>query len=291
MISWVKLQGFTIKRLFIVMEHTGLYSFCFEAFLFKKHVRFCKVSALDIKLSIGITRGKTDKIDAARIAEYGHQKMEKLVPVEKPSKEMEALKTLHATRDRLVKIKASVTCSTKEYRNMGMREKNLIIQAHSHVIKTIEAEIDKLELAMQRIINSEAALQTNYNLLKSIKCVGPVLATATIIKTANFSKFKDGRKFACYCGTAPFEHSSGTSLKRKARVSHLADKPMKTLLDLAAKCAIRNDPELKAYYNQRTGNGKPKMSTINIIRNKLIYRMFAVIKRQTAFELNYLNAA
>lgn len=128
-------------------------------------------------------------------------------------------------------------------------------------------------------------------MLLSIKGVGKLVSIATIIKTRNFTRFDDARKFACYCGTAPFENTSGTSIRGKTKVSHLADKRMKSLLDLAAKSAIQYDKELRAYYLKRTADGKSKMSTINIVRNKILSRMFAVIKRQTPFVENYLQAA
>ena len=79
-----------------------------------------------------------------------------------------------------------------------------------------------------------------------------MLALTVIIKTRNFTRFTNARKFACFCGTAPFEHSSGTSIRKKTRVSHLADKQMKTLLDLSAKSAIQYDKELREYYLKRT---------------------------------------
>jgi transposase len=121
-------------------------------------------------------------------------------------------------------------------------------------------------------------------LLKSVKGVGPVVALATIIKTGNFTRFTNPRKFACFCGTAPFEHTSGSSIRGKTKISSLRDKKMKTLLDLAAKSAIQYDKELQAYYTRRLTMGKSKKSTINIVRNKIIYRMFAVIKRQTPYQ-------
>ena len=148
-----------------------------------------------------------------------------------------------------------------------------------------------LETEMYCIIDSDESLQQNFRLLQTIKGVGKVLALAIIIKTNNFSRFKNARKFACLCGTAPFEHSSGSSIRKKTRVSHLADKQMKTLLDLSAKSAIQYDKELREYYLNRTEGGKSKMSTINVVRNKILYRMFAVIKRQTPFLENYLQAA
>jgi transposase len=144
---------------------------------------------------------------------------------------------------------------------------------------------------MEAIIEGQKELEQNYNLLLTIKGVGKIVALITIIKTHNFTRFSNARKFACFCGTAPFEHSSGTSIKRKSRVSPLADRKMKTLLDLAAKSAIQNDKELRTYFLKRTEAGKPKMSTINIVRNKILYRMFAVVKRQTPFLDNYPQAA
>ena len=77
---------------------------------------------------------------------------------------------------------------------------------------------------------------------------------------------------------------SGTSIRGKTKVSHLADKDMKTLLDLAAKSAIQYDKELREYYLRRIAAGKSKMSTINIVRNKILYSMFAVINRQTPYQ-------
>ena len=144
---------------------------------------------------------------------------------------------------------------------------------------------------MDDIVAMSPSISRNQFLLQSIKGVGKVLSVATIIKTKNFTRFTNARKFACFCGTAPFEHTSGTSIRRKTRVSQLADKTMKSLLDLSAKTAIQYDKELRDYYLKRTSKGKPKMSTINIVRNKILYRMFAVIKRQTPFVENYLQAA
>lgn len=52
---------------------------------------------------------------------------------------------------------------------------------------------------------------------------------------------------------------------------------------MCAITAIQHNPEMKNYYIKRVETGKSKMSTINIIRNKLIPRIFAVVKRQTPY--------
>ena len=47
--------------------------------------------------------------------------------------------------------------------------------------------------------------------------------------------------------------------------------------------AIHFDSELHNYYVRRQAEGKSKMATINIVRNKLISRVFAIVKRRTPF--------
>lgn len=52
---------------------------------------------------------------------------------------------------------------------------------------------------------------------------------------------------------------------------------------MCAKVAIQHNHEMKAYYERRVEEGKSKMSTINIIRNKILARMFAVARRGTPY--------
>lgn len=291
LLKWIGQQQINHSELMIVMEHTGLYSFCFEDFLHRHQLAYAKVNALEVKRSVGLIRGKSDKVDACRIAAFGFEKKNKLSAESPISKELHGLQLLYATRERLVKQKAGLINAVKEYRNIGLAQNDPVQQAQQRLIKHFEREIRKLEKRIEITFQSNPALQKNHLLLQSIKGVGKVLATATIVKTRNFTRFATARKFACFCGTAPFEHTSGTSIKGRTRVSHLADKQMKTLLDLSAKSAIQYDKELKEYYLKRTQTGKSKMSTINVVRNKILYRMFAVIKRQTPFIENHLRVA
>lgn len=291
LLKWFKQQKISKSQSVIVMEHTGLYSLWLEEFLHQQGIAFCKVNALEIKRSIGITRGKSDKIDAARIAAYAFSKKDTLRPEAEPSKALQRLKMLITSRELLVKQRASLKCAIKEFRNIGISEKDLVLQSQLKVIKTLDEQINKLEKEIDHSIQLDEALSKNYSLLTSINGVGPVVASTTLILTQNFTRFANGRKFACFCGTAPFEYTSGSSIRGKTRISPLADKRMKSLLDRAACSAIVCDTELRAFFERRTAMGKAKKSTINIIRNKIIYRMFAVIKRQSEFVSEYKRAA
>src|SRR4029079_9623686 len=92
----------------IVMEHTGLYSYCFESFLHQHQIAFCKVNALEIKRSIGLVRGKTDKLDVAMIAEYVYEKRDRLTVDQPVSNGLKRLQVLHSTYQRLVRHRAAL---------------------------------------------------------------------------------------------------------------------------------------------------------------------------------------
>ena len=128
LLRWMRQQKINPSETMIVMEHTGLYSYCFEKFLHQHQMPFCKVNALAIKRSIGIVRGKTDKLDAARIAAYGYEKKEKLAIDVPASDALKRLQLLHSTRERLVKHRASLSCAIKEYRHIGIAEKDVLMQ-------------------------------------------------------------------------------------------------------------------------------------------------------------------
>jgi transposase len=148
----------------------------------------------------------------------------------------------------------------------------------------VENEIDRLIACEQELLKMSVLLQ-------SIIGIGPVIATHLIAYTGGFRRFQTWRQFSCYIGAAPFPFSSGSSIKGKTKVSHLANKSLKALFFLAASTAIQHDPELKRYYEHRISLGHNHMSVLNIIRNKLISRAFAVINRGTPYVKLHAYAA
>ena len=151
------------------------------------------------------------------------------------------------------------------------------------MIANLSKQIDTINTAMQAIINDSNELKETYKLVTSVKGIGMQTAIMMIVFTDNFSKFENWRKFASYCGIAPFPYQSGTSIKGRTKVSHLANKKLKAIINMCAISAIQHNPEMKLYYQKRVLEGKSKMSTVNIIRNKLIARVFAVVKRKTPY--------
>jgi transposase len=283
--KWLKeLQNYLPQaRLLVVMEHTGRYSNKFEMFMQSHSIDYCKVAALQIKRSLGMLRGKTDKVDAQRIAEYGWLRRGILTADPIIEKEIGELQQLLSLRSKLIRDRSGYICRLKELKATSSSLNSFESRVQQQLIRALTTHIEEIEEKIKALITSNHELSKTCDLLRSIKGVGWIVACYMISCTANFKRFSNARKFNCYAGLAPFSHESGTSIKGRARVSHFANKEAKTILNLAAFCAIRFDPELKNYYQKRVAEGKRKMSCLNIIRSKIVARMFAIIKRQTPF--------
>lgn len=285
MIHWVyKNSSFLKDEIIFIFEHTGLYSHSLSVFLTEQNIDYALVPGLEIKRSLGISRGKDDKIDATKIALYGYRLRDEIVPYILPSQDIMTLKSLLSLRDRLVRQRAGYKSSLKEQQRVLLKKDNKILfEIQQKMIQSFSKQIQKIEKEIQAIVKNNSQLNHLYELIVSIKGVGQQTALFLITYTNAFTKFNDARKFASFCGIAPFPNTSGTSIRGRTKVSHLANKKIKSLLDLCAKSAIQSNPEMKCYYQKRIEQGKNKMSTINIIRNKIVSRVFAIVKRQTPY--------
>lgn len=272
------------QNLLFVFEHTGLYSYQLAQCLWEKGCNYREVPALEIKRSLGLVRGKSDKADAKRIALYGYRTREEAKPSLKPDSSLARLKRLISMRKKLVAQRAGhIVTLTEQRRVLAEDEDSILFQVQEHLIQVLDQQIVIIEIELNTLISQDLHLQRLYQLLISIKGIGPVTARFLIASTLGFTRFKTWRKYASYCGIAPFPNRSGTSLKGKTKVSHLANKEGKALLSLCAGTAIQNNPEMKAYYRRRIEKGKNKMSTLNVVRNKLLARAFAVVERDSPF--------
>lgn len=283
--KWIKKE---VSRIFddvlIVMEYTGFYTFELERFLQKNHLGYCKKPALDIKRSCGMVRGKSDKADAKMISRYGWMRKEELKESTPISDTQLELQQLMNYRDKLVANKASYKTRKDEMgKQLNKKLSKTVKKSTDLVVGILKKEIEKLEVAIKMLIVKNEQLDQNYRLISSVVGIGFATAVHFLISTENFTRFDTYRQFACYCGVAPFEHSSGTSIKGKTKTSKLANKKIKSLLTMAALSAIQHDEDLKAKYQQKVKEGKPRMLVVNIIRAKLIERVFTVIKRQSEY--------
>jgi transposase len=123
-------------------------------------------------------------------------------------------------------------------------------------LKTLEKDLEKIEEEIKDTLKSDPELNRLFNIVSSVDGIGMVTATEILITTNEFKDITEAKKFACYSGVAPFEHSSGSSIRGKTRVSRMANKTVKRLLHMAAVSSISRQGEMKEYFDRKVKEGK-----------------------------------
>ncbi len=283
-----KTSGADVSQSLFCLEHTGMYAKPLLSVLNEHACTIWLETARQIKNSLGMQRGKNDQVDAKRIAEYAYRFKDKLTSWQPPAQSLLQLRELLAIRNRLIKAKKQLSVALEESRKFM---EQILFKIHQRAsqgpIKALQKSIEDVERQIKEVLHSEDSLKRLYLLVKSVDGVGMIIASHIIVITNGFTQINNPRTFASYCGVAPFEHTSGSSVRGKNRVSHLANKTMKTLLHMAAVSSIKQGGELAHYYHRKVDEGKHKMTIINAMRNKIVHRIFAVVNRGTAYEKKF----
>ncbi|QCX37348.1 IS110 family transposase [Aureibaculum algae] len=291
LLKWVLKQTKTSK-VFYCFENTGYYSLKLALYLHSQDIVYVEESPLKIKRSSGVVKEKTDKLDAKLIARYAWLYREELQPSTVKSMSHLELGRLLALRDQLVRNNAGLKGTLKEMKVLlSSPTTDFGCISLKRSIDYLSKQVKGIEDRIKEIITADDTMNKNYELLSSLKGVGLVVACQLIYHTGNFTRFASWRAFSSYCGTAPFEHRSGTSIHRRKQCHYLGDRKMKSLLSMASVSAIQHDTELRLYYKRKLAEGKDKMLAINNVRNKLIARAFAVVKRGTPYVVLQQHAA
>lgn len=275
--------GFDMQHTLWCFEHTGVYSIPLSSYLTFSKIDYWVVPAIEIKRSKGITRGKTDKTDSRDIAFYAYTHVYKGECSKLPDTEILKLQLLYSEREKLLSAILMLKTSREAEGFLPAEVLKEIKAINTSTIKKLEQALKSIERKLMEVVKSSATIAQQFKLVTSVPGIGKLTAIYLIITTKAFTAFANWRKLACYSGVAPFQYSSGSSIKGRTKVHPLANKKLKTLLNMCALSAKRKDKELKDYYQRKTEEGKNRMLVLNAIRCKLLARVFATINRNTPF--------
>ena len=248
-------------------------------------------NAAHIKWSFGIARGKNDKIDAIRLCKYACKESDELKMSQALNPKLMELKDLQTSRTRLLSQKNANETYLKELKAINDKTTQKALEkAYKTAIEGLRKSIDTIEKLIKSLIKADNTLQKSYDLLLSVPGIGNITAVYLIVCTNNFAGNISGKQLASYAGVAPFDNSSGTSIKKPEKVHKMANKELKKILHMGAMSVIHCNPEMKQYYERKMAEGKHALSVINAVKNKLVLRAVAVIKSQSPYVDNFVKS-
>jgi transposase len=278
------------SEVLVCAEHTGQYTYPLCCACDELGLYLWLENPAQLKHSSGVVRGKNDRMDARKIAAYAYRFQDKARAFSLPEKNIASLKQLISERDMYIGDKAKYQGQfTDQKRFMNPQDYQRKSARLKKLMTGLEESIAIIEQEIQDLIDNDDTLSNQHKLLCSVDGIGERTALKMIVATNAFRDFDDHRKFSCHAGVAPFQYTSGSSIRSKNRVSNRADKSIKSLLHMAAMVVAtrQKEGELRDYYQRKVEEGKNKMAVLNAVRAKLIARMFAVIKNNRPYEKNY----
>lgn len=266
------------------LEATGPYSHGVAAFLHAAGRTVSVVNPTRIRHA-GLMRGrgnKTDKADAKLIAEYTlRERPPAWCP---PPPEVQELQALTRRADELTESAAREKGRLASPALSGAAKRSV-----ERTVRFLQREAAKVRAAADAVVAASETLVADRALLESIPGVGRQTATTLLAELPAVDRLPSAQSAAAYCGLAPREFKSGSSVKKRTRLSKAGNARLRKGLFLPTQTAVRFNPVLARFFARLVDAGKPKMQAIGACMRKLVMICYGVLKNRKPFDPNWTS--
>lgn len=271
-------------------EHTGYYCIVVADYLSDKGYYLWLGNPLDIKRSMGLVRGKDDKVDSLRIATYAATKEYKARLYVRSSDASRTLRQLLNLRGQLVEnrkkyqaIKSECILNTKDTELTQMVE-----SMQDTIIATVNDQIAQVERKIQDLIRSIEEMNKTFLILTSMKGIGLINASAIMCMTDSFKKFNyNSRQITAYWGVVPYRNESGSSIRKGTHTCRICHGWLRAILTEASLSAIKHNSKMREYYERLLKAGKHKSLALNNVKNKMLKTLVAMVRDGKKFDVSF----
>jgi len=160
--------------------------------------------------------------------------------------------------------------------------------ALKETLQTVEQQLEQLEEQLNDLSDEEH--QQQFELITSVVGIGAKTANLILVATGGIQHFERARQLSKFLGLVPYSHDSGSSIKKKGRITKKGNATLRASLYMAARSAIRFNLACKELYERLRAKGKPYKKAMVAVMNKLIKQVFGVVLSNKDFDNKlYLN--
>lgn len=276
------------KSSVVVMEATGVYGEQLCYYLYAKGYQVAVEPPNAVKKAFRFKQ-KNDTVDSRQIAEYGCRFFDTL-RFWKPKREiLEQIQTLLTTREQLTKQRTASQNALQMLRRKVVQTPLAIkaIKTYEENIQHLGEHIKRIDQAIKELIDQDPTLRHKGNLADKVPGVGLLLTANLMVITGGFCHHVNPKSLAAYLGICPYEHTSGTSVRRKDRSDRRGTGRVRKLLYLASLSVKEHNRPFKAYFYRKVAEGKSQRLVLNNIANRLLKIVCATVKSEIPYHENY----
>jgi transposase len=274
--SWLTQHGVT--QLHACMEATNIYWEALATWLYAQGHTVSVVNPARIKgyAQATMQRNKTDKLDSAVIACFCRtHRPSAWQPL---SDEQRRLRALVRHREDLLQTQLQQTNRLRDTTD------TLVVASLQTVLETIGSQLKAVEQAIKEHLAAHAELRTNLELLTSIVGIGMITAAKLLAEFGDIEQYESAKAAAADAGLTPSTFESGTSVRRRPRMSKLGKAGIRGALYWPALTAMRRCPSVKAYAERLAARGKAKKVVICAVMRKLVHIIYGVLKHRAPYD-------
>jgi len=119
--------------------------------------------------------------------------------------------------------------------------------------------------------------------LTSIPGIGPMLAAIIIGEIGDLSRFPNVSSVIAYAGLDPTVTESGT-ITKKRNISKKGSKYLRTAIWQAAVYSLVHNPHLRAFYDKKRTEGKPRQVALGATANKLTRIIYGILRTNKEYQ-------
>jgi transposase len=274
--AWLAQHGVT--QLHACMEATNIYWEALATFLHAQGHIVSVVNPARIKgyAQATMQRNKTDKLDSAIIASFC--KTHRPTAWQPLSEAHKRLRSLVRHREDLLQTQLQQQNRLRDTTDTLVRES---LQA---VLDTIAKQLEAVERSIKQHVAAHAELRTNLELLTAIVGIGVVTAAKLLSEFADLEQYETAKAAAADAGLTPSHFESGTTVRKRPRLSKMGKAGIRAALYWPAITAMRCCPAFKAFAARLAARGKPKKVIIVAVMRKLVHIIYGVLKHRTPYD-------
>ncbi len=274
--TWFTQHGVT--QLHACMEATNIYYEALATFLYAAGHIVSVVNPARIKgyAQATMQRNKTDKLDSAVIAFFCRtHRPNAWQPL---SDEHRRLRALVRHREDLLQTQL------QQQNRLRDTTDSLVVASLQTVLETLGSQLKAVEQAIKEHLAAHAELRANLELLTTIVGIGVITAAKLLAEFGDIETYESAKAAAADAGLTPSHFESGTSVRRRPRLSKMGKAGIRGALYWPAITAMRRCAGCKAYAERLAARGKAKKVIICAVMRKLVHIIYGVLKHRTPYD-------
>ncbi len=156
-----------------------------------------------------------------------------------------------------------------------------------HTLKLLTQQVQAVEAQLLTLVQQRFG--SEIGLLCSIPGIGRKTASMLLLFASGFAHMDNYRQLIAKAGLSPREHTSGTSVRGKTRITKMGGGLIRGKLFMCSLSARKKNTACGALYDRLVAKGKNGKLALIAVCNKLLKQAFAIVRSGVPYQAGFIS--